>query len=75
MLQEVAIVDTIITVVEFSRRHSAFTEQSLRWLIFRSAENGLAKSGAIIRLGRRVLIDEEKFFEYLRSQSSQRAAG
>ena len=60
--------DIVITVSEFSKRHSAFTEASLRWLIFRAAENGLANSGALIRIGRRILIDEARFMQYLRDQ-------
>jgi hypothetical protein len=62
--------DTIISVSEFSKRHSAFTEPSVRWLIFRSCENGLLESGAIVRLGRRVLIDEELFFEWVKNNGS-----
>ena len=34
----------------------------MRWLIFKSHENGLYK--AIVRIGRRVLIDEDAFFEW-----------
>ena len=30
--------------------------------------NGLIESGAIIRIGRRVLIDEAKFFDWVRQQ-------
>jgi len=59
--------DTIITVSELSKRHSAFTEASLRWLIFRARDNGLDASGAIVRVGRRLLIDEDLFISWLRS--------
>ena len=65
------IADTIITVSEFSRRHSAFSEQSLRWLIFRAQENGLLSSGALIRLGRRVLLDEGAFLAWLRNNQQE----
>lgn len=52
---------SLLTVKQFSKQHPAFTESSLRWLIFNEAENGF--SPAIKRIGRRVLIDEQKFFE------------
>ena len=47
----------------------AFTEPALRWMIFRSAENGLEESGAIVRVpgSRRILIDVDKFFGWLDS--------
>ena len=45
---------------EFAER-GPFTEGSLRWLVFNEASNGLREAGAIVRLGRRVFIDEDKF--------------
>ena len=39
-----------------------FTEASLRWLIFNENTNGLKQHRAIIRFGRRVFIDEDRFF-------------
>jgi hypothetical protein len=62
----------IVNVAQLSQKLPAFTQSSLRWLIFNSASNGLEKSGALMRLGRRVLIDEEKFIEWVRSSSGQR---
>lgn len=35
-------------------------------IYWNSRTNGLKASGAIIRNGRRILIDEEKFFNWLR---------
>jgi hypothetical protein len=40
-----------------------FSEQSLRWLIFNAQGNGL--ESALVRVGRRVYIDTEKFNEWL----------
>lgn len=40
---------------------------SIRWQIFNSDTNGLKKSGAIIRHGRRILIDAEKYFDWQES--------
>lgn len=71
------------TVRQFSEHHPAFTAGSLRSLIFQAEPrktsrgdipgNGLAESGALVRLGRRVLIDEAKFFEWLESQQERAA--
>lgn len=69
------------TVEEFVRlpEFSYLTQSSLRHLIFNSRPrysasgdviggNGLAEAGAIIRLGRKVLIDSAKFREWTLSQ-------
>lgn len=58
---------TLLSVNQFAKKQPAFTNSSLRALIFNETSNGLAKSGAIIRLGRRVLINEEKFFAWIES--------
>lgn len=73
----------IFTVRQFSERYPAFRQVSLRRLIFfsvprrNSADDGSSAANgfehAIVRVGRRVLIDEEKFFEWLDMQ--QQAKG
>jgi len=60
------------TVKQFCERHPAFTEGGIRHNIFHEETNGLKESGAIVRNGRRVLINEEKFFAWL--ESKQEAA-
>jgi len=40
---------------------------SIRWQIFNSDTNGLKESGAIIRHGRRILIDVDKYFAWQES--------
>ena len=55
----------LYTVIQFAARHPAFTPGSLRWLIFNEQYNGLKASGAVKRLGRRVLIDEGRFFDWI----------
>ncbi len=37
---------------------------AIRWQLFNSATNGLKESGAIIRHGRRILIDVDKYFSW-----------
>ena len=60
---------TILTVKQFSQKHGAFPEGGLRHLIFYSDINGLKASGALIRNGRRILINEEKFFDWITAEA------
>jgi hypothetical protein len=66
-------VPTLLTVKQFSDKHPAFPIGGLRHRIFYARQNGLEQSGALVRNGRRVLIDEEKFFHWLTGE--QKAAG
>lgn len=61
---------TLYTVNQFTKKHPAFTLGGLRSLIFNESINGLASSGAIVRIGRKVLIDEAKFFHWIESQQT-----
>ena len=57
---------TLFTVSKFSEKHKVFlTEGGLRFQIFNAHNNGLASKGAIVRIGRRVLIDEERYFSWV----------
>ncbi|MDD4914831.1 MAG: hypothetical protein PHW13_07315 [Methylococcales bacterium] len=60
---------TLFTVNQFTDKHQAFTNGGVRSLIFNERKNGLAKSGAIVRIGRKVLIDEIKFFAWVEAQN------
>jgi hypothetical protein len=55
----------------------AFTEGSLRWLVFNAPTNGLAP--ALVRIGSRVLIDRDAFqqwvFSHRQAAASQASAG
>lgn len=76
----------LFTVNQFSERRPAWTRQALRNLILnaedrlnsrgeRVAGNGLADAGAVVRVGRRVLIDEQAFFRWIaREQQKRRKA-
>jgi len=71
----------LFTVEQFANRQPAFTEPSLRNLIFKAEPrqsgkgvipgNGLIECGAIARLGRKVLIDEARFLDWIRDQSAK----
>lgn len=59
---------TVRQIVEESKAASgggepAFSEGSLRWLIFHACQNGLDE--ALVRVGRRVFIDEDAFNAWL----------
>ena len=66
------------TVAQFSIDNPCFTASSLRNLIFKADErpsskgaiagNGLLEAGAIIRIGRKVLIDETRFYAWVQKQ-------
>ena len=58
----------LLTVIQFSAKHSFVTPGGLRFQIFNAKENGLEKSDAIVRIGRRVLINEEKYFTWIEGQ-------
>ena len=61
-----------LTVSQFVNQHPAFNTGGLRSLVFQEHQNGLAESGAIVRIGRKVLINQQKFFAWIESQ--QKAA-
>jgi hypothetical protein len=58
-----------LTVKQFTAKHTAFNRGGIRSLIFNELTNGLAKSGAIVRIGRKILIDEAKFFAWVELQN------
>jgi len=58
------------TVKQFVNKHPAFTEGGIRFQIFHAKSNGLKESGAIVRMGRKVLINEEKYFAWLEAQQA-----
>ncbi|AOW57609.1 TPA: hypothetical protein JBK40_02365 [Legionella pneumophila] len=63
-------IPSLSTVKQFCQKYPAFTEGGIRDRIFYADSNGLKKFGAILRNGRRVLIDEEKFFQWLKENQA-----
>lgn len=61
----------LYTVKQFNEKNPAFKIGGLRSLIFNEHQNGLANSGAIVRIGRKVLIDESKFFVWVQLQNQK----
>ena len=54
-----------LTVKQFTEKHPAFPQGGLRNRIFFASTNGLDDYKAIVRNGRRVLINEERFFAWV----------
>ncbi|NCC03385.1 MAG: DNA-binding protein [Proteobacteria bacterium] len=63
---------TLWTVKQMAERNPAFSESSLRFLIFNASKNGIDR--AIKRIGRKILIDEEAFFGWVEDQNMRGAA-
>lgn len=61
--------EKLATVHQTVQRRPFLSEKGLRQLIFRATENGLDESGAVRRLGRRVLIDLEAFDRWVEESS------
>ena len=53
----------------FLQDNPSFTEGGMRHLIFHENSNGLKKHSAILRIGRKVLIDEPKFYDWVLAQN------
>ena len=62
---------SLFTVKQFAAKEPAFTVGGLRALIFNGKSNGIVDSGAIIRIGRKVLIDENAFELWVEAQNKR----
>ena len=74
---------SLFSVSRFSRKHEDFSDSSLRHLIFNAEDryaadgslikgNGMKESGALVRVGRKVLISEPEFLEWIKSGRAAR---
>jgi hypothetical protein len=59
----------LLTVYQFVEKYPAFKLGGVRALIFNEHSNGLAESGAIVRIGRKVLLDDVKFPDWIASKN------
>jgi len=64
----------LLTINQLIQKHPCFTLCGMRYYIFNEKINGLEASGAILRLGRKILIDEERFFLWIENQNAQKAS-
>jgi hypothetical protein len=66
----------LLTVRQFAEKHPAFQQGSLRNLIFMAESRNTSKGkiagngldAALVRIGRKVLLDEAKFFNWIDAQ-------
>lgn len=63
----------LLTVSQFVEKHSWATKGGLRALLFNRKKNGL--DAAVVRLGRKLLLDEEQFFQWLESRGREAGNG
>lgn len=61
---------SLVTVKQFCDRNPAFPIGGVRHHLFYRNENGLTASGAVIKLGRKILIDELAFINWVKSQGN-----
>ena len=64
----------LLTISLFCATHPSFTQGGIRHLIF-TKKPELEAVGAIVHFGRRLLIDETVFLEYVRSGGTRTIAG
>jgi len=57
--------ENLVTVRQLSASSPAFSEASIRWMIFCAERNGLDR--ALVKVGRRILIDVPEFERWLES--------
>jgi hypothetical protein len=60
----------LLTVNQFTQEHPWPPIGGLRWLIFHEKSNGFHK--VVVRIGRRVLLDEDAFFTWAKSNGQRR---
>lgn len=63
-------IKNLMTVSQFCKANPAFSMGSIRNILFYENINGLKACGATKRLGRKILIDCDKFFEWLDTNPS-----
>lgn len=65
--KEINEMDEYLTVAQLSQRYPAFSEGSIRWLIFNEKINGFSK--VVRRIGRKVVIRLSAWKEFLEEQT------
>ena len=58
-----------LSVKQFNLKHPAFAVGGIRHLIFNEHKNGLKESGAVIRIGTKLLLNEALFFVWVQSNA------
>ena len=58
----------LLSVKQLAQQQPALSEGGIRWDIHNAEHNGLARSGAILRRGRRILLDPDKYLAWMESR-------
>ena len=61
-----SLLSNLTSVKQFVRKYPVFTNGGIRQLIFNEHTNGLSRAGAVVPVGRKVLIDEENFIAWIK---------
>lgn len=62
-------INNLILLTDFPQKYNFISLGKLRQLVFCKNTNGFEK--VVVKIGRRVLIDEDMFFVWLRKQNPQ----
>ena len=73
-MQEATNSPQFLTVKQFITKHVAFTAGGIRSLLFYRGDDA-EKSGAVVRFGRRILIDEPRFLAWVRDGGAKHIRG
>ncbi len=71
MSAEPTSIPTLLSVNQFLAKHSWATAAWLRAALFRRDTNGLNR--AVVQAGRKILLDERKFFSWLEANNNKGA--
>lgn len=61
----------LLSIAQWCVVNPAFSPGGVRWRVFKEGEK-LERAGAIVRVGRRVLLRPKKFLDYLLSEPERR---
>lgn len=64
----------LVTVPQIVSRHGGLTNGGVRHMLFHLGRE-LEDAGVVVRFGRRILIDEARFIEWLRAGNGRKIAG
>ncbi len=59
----------LVRLAKFPEAYPAMglTTAALRWQIFNEENNGLREAGAVLRVGRAVYLDPQRYFDWVRT--------
>ena len=74
-MNPVEVIPTYSTPRQFVEKYECFPMGGLRKLLFNAEANGLLENDVIIKVGNKILIDDNKFFAWLKWQNRQHSTG